>query len=136
MNRAVEETDERLAKPRAIAEQWAGQRFELKIEFDLFARGRFLRGVRGGVDELFCVDRRELQPEIPRQQPPRVDHFVDQGELLFCLTDDRFTGADGAGFVQRLALDELCPSEDAVERAAQIVRDYAEIVVGKSIDLD
>ena len=38
--------------------------------------------------------------------------------------------------VQRLALDELRPSDDAVERAAQIVRNNAEIVIGKSVDLE
>ncbi len=135
MDGAVEQADQRLPKARAVGEQRTGKRFELEIEFDPFAGG-FLRGVRGGVDELFRIDGRELQPEISRQQAPRVDDFVDEVELLLRLTDDRLARAHVAGLVQRLALDELRPSDDAVERAAQIVRDDAEVVVGKSVDLE
>jgi hypothetical protein len=125
-----------LTKPRAVAEQWARQRFELKIKCDLFARCGFLRRIRSRVDELFRIDRRQLQAQIARQQPPRVDDFVDQGELLFCLTDNRFTRPYRSGFVKRLPLDELCPTKDAVERTAQVVGDHAEVIVRKSVDLD
>ncbi len=129
MNGAVEQPDQRLSQARAVGEQRSRQGFELEIEFDRFADGGFLRGVCGGVDELFRVDRRQLQPKIAREQPPRVDDFVDQIELLLCLADDGLARADVARLVQRLTLDELRPSDDAVERAAQIVRDDAEVVV-------
>src|SRR5687767_5852012 len=65
MNRAVEEPDKRLTKPRAVGEQRTWQCFELEVELDAFRRA-FLRGVRGRVDELFRVDGRELQSQIAR----------------------------------------------------------------------
>jgi hypothetical protein len=54
--------------------------------------------------------------------------------LLFRLPDDRFSGAHVSFFGQRLALDELGPADDAVERSAQIVRGDTQIVVGETID--
>ena len=93
------------------------------------------RGIRGGVDEFLRVHRREFQSEISRQQTPGVDHLVDEIELLLGLPDNRLARADVARLVQRLALDELGPSDDAVERAAQVVGDYAEVIIGETVDL-
>jgi hypothetical protein len=73
--------------------------------------------------------------QVARQQPPRVDDLIDELELLPGLSDDRFTRPHAARFVEGLALDELSPADNAVQRAAQIVRNHAQIVVGKSVDL-
>ena len=129
MDGAVEQANQRLTKARAVGEQRAGKRVELKIEFDSLADGRFLRGVRRSVDELFRVDRCQLEPQIPREQAPRVDDFVHQGELLPGLADNRLAGAHVARLVQGLAFDELRPPDDAVERAAQVVRDETQVVI-------
>ena len=63
MDRAVEQADQRLPQTRAVGEQRARKRFELKIEFNAFSRSGFLRGVCGGIDQLFCVDWSELEPQ-------------------------------------------------------------------------
>jgi hypothetical protein len=84
---------------------------------------------------LFGVDRRELQLKVPRKQPPGVDNFVDELELLFGLTDDRFARLHVAVLGQRFTFDQLSPSNDAIERAAQIVRDDAEVIIGEPVDV-
>ena len=133
MNGAVEEADQRLPKPCAVGEQRSRQRFELKVEVDAL-RARFLRGIRRRVDELFRIDGRQLQLQVARQQTPGIDDFVDELELLFGLADDRFARAHVARLIECLSLDELGPANNAVERSAQIVRDHAQVIVGKPVD--
>ena len=134
MNGAVEEADQRLTDSDAVGQQRPGQRFDLDIEGHIFSV-RLLDGVQRLVHKLLAVDRRELQLEIPRQQPPGVDHLIDELELISCLSDDRFAGLHAAVFGQRFAFDELGPSDDAVQRTAQIVGDDAQIVVGEPVDI-
>ena len=128
MDRAVEQANQCLAKPRAIGEQRRRECFELKIELHTLVVA-FLRRKRRRMHQLFCIDGRELQLQIARQQAPRVDDFVDELELLLRLADNRLARAHIAGIVQRLALDELGPSDDAVERPSEIVGNDTQIVV-------
>ena len=129
MDGAVEQADQRLTQTRAIGEQRTGKRFELEVELDALAWRASFAAYAAVLTSSFASTGASLQPEISRKQPPRVDDFVDELELLLRLPDDRFARAHIARLVQRLALDELGPADDAVERAAQIVRDDAEIVV-------
>ena len=128
MKRAREQSDQHLADAHAIGVQGGRQRFHLEVEFHRLL-ARLLDGVHRLVDQLFGIDRRHLELKISRQQPPRVHDFVDQLELLLRLPDDGLAGPHVAFFRQRLALDELGPADDAVQRSAQIVRGDAQIVV-------
>ena len=135
MKGAREQRDQHLANAQAVGVQRRRQRVHLEIEGDRLLVC-FLHGVHRLVHQLLGVNRRHLELKVAREQPPRVHHFVDQLELLLRLPDDGLPGAHNALFGQRLAFDELGPSDDAVERPAQIVCGDAQVIVRESIHPD
>ena len=112
-----------------VTERPVGRRVGLDLEGDPFRVGGRTDHLNSALDDVKKIDRARFDLEFAGDDARQVDQVVDQLRLRLCVAQHGLQSMPGVPFDSRFPQQQVRPSDNRVERRAELVREDREELV-------
>ena len=117
-----EEVPDHLLQAAVIGRHGAEGRIQTRLQPNAFGIGGRLHRFHRGHDDGDQIDGPDVQAELARDDAGHVEQVFDQLSQEAGVTLDHLRAPAGAGGIERPGSEKAHPSQDGVERRAELVR--------------